>query len=71
FSNAVSFYGLVLNLQHLGSNIFLFQVLFGAIMLTARFVSLWTLNYMGHRTNQILFSFLAGISILVNTFLPQ
>ncbi|XP_005341508.2 steroid transmembrane transporter SLC22A24-like isoform X1 [Ictidomys tridecemlineatus] len=71
FSNAVSFYGLILNLQHLGSNIFLFQVLFGAIMLTARFVSLWTPNYMGHRTNQILFSFLAGISILVNTFLPQ
>ncbi|VTJ72985.1 Hypothetical predicted protein [Marmota monax] len=71
FSNAVSFYGLILNLQHLGSNIFLFQVLFGAITLTARFVSLWTLNYMGRRTNQILFSFLAGVSILVNTFLPQ
>uniref|UniRef100_A0A8C5YVU8 Major facilitator superfamily (MFS) profile domain-containing protein n=1 Tax=Marmota marmota marmota TaxID=9994 RepID=A0A8C5YVU8_MARMA len=71
FSNAVSFYGLILNLQHLGSNIFLFQVLFGAITLTARIVSLWTLNYMGRRTNQILFSFLAGVSILVNTFLPQ
>ncbi|XP_048644995.1 steroid transmembrane transporter SLC22A24-like isoform X5 [Marmota marmota marmota] len=71
FSNAVSFYGLVLNLQHLGSNIFLFQVLFGAIMLTASFLSLWTLNYMGRRTNQIFFSFLAGVSILVNTFLPQ
>uniref|UniRef100_A0A8C9USW9 Major facilitator superfamily (MFS) profile domain-containing protein n=1 Tax=Spermophilus dauricus TaxID=99837 RepID=A0A8C9USW9_SPEDA len=71
FSSAVSFYGLVLNLQHLGSNIFMFQVLFGAITLTARFVSLWTLNYMGLRTNQILFSFLAGVSILVNTFLPQ
>ncbi|KAG3284824.1 solute carrier family 22 member 24-like [Ictidomys tridecemlineatus] len=71
FSSAVSFYGLVLNLQHLGSNIFLFQVLFGAIMLTARFISLWTLKYMGRRTNQTLFSFLAGVSILVNTFLPQ
>uniref|UniRef100_A0A8C5YUD0 Solute carrier family 22 member 24-like n=1 Tax=Marmota marmota marmota TaxID=9994 RepID=A0A8C5YUD0_MARMA len=71
FSNAISFYGLVLNLQHLGSNIFLFQVLFGAIMFTARFVSLWTLNYMGCRTNQTLFSFLAGVFILVNTFMPQ
>ncbi|KAG3284826.1 solute carrier family 22 member 9-like [Ictidomys tridecemlineatus] len=71
FSHAVSFYGLILNLQHLGSNIFLFQVLFGAITLTARFVSLWTLKYMGRRTNQTLFSFLAGVSILVNTFLPQ
>uniref|UniRef100_A0A8C9Q7D4 Major facilitator superfamily (MFS) profile domain-containing protein n=1 Tax=Spermophilus dauricus TaxID=99837 RepID=A0A8C9Q7D4_SPEDA len=71
FSYGVSLYGLILNLQHLGSNIFLFQVLFGAIMLTARLVSLWTLNYMGRRTNQILFSFLAGVSILVNTFLPQ
>uniref|UniRef100_A0A8D2E0Y8 Solute carrier family 22 member 24 n=1 Tax=Sciurus vulgaris TaxID=55149 RepID=A0A8D2E0Y8_SCIVU len=71
FANAVSFYGLVLNLQHLGSNIFLFQVLFGAIMLIARFISVWTLNYMGRRTNQILFAFLAGVSILVNTFLPQ
>lgn len=71
FSNAVSFYGLVLNLQHLGSNIFLLQVLFGVIMLTARFISLWTLNYMGRRTNQTLFSFMAGASILVITFLPQ
>ncbi|XP_071473011.1 steroid transmembrane transporter SLC22A24-like [Marmota flaviventris] len=71
FPSAVSFYGLVLNLQHLGSNIFLFQVLFGAITLTASFLSLWTLNYMGRRTNQIFFSFLAGVSILVNTFLPQ
>uniref|UniRef100_A0A8C5YZ84 Uncharacterized protein n=1 Tax=Marmota marmota marmota TaxID=9994 RepID=A0A8C5YZ84_MARMA len=64
FSNAVSFYGLILNLQHLGSNIFLFQVLFGAITLTARIVSLWTLNYMGRRTNQILFSFLRTGAIL-------
>ncbi|XP_048216670.1 steroid transmembrane transporter SLC22A24-like isoform X1 [Perognathus longimembris pacificus] len=66
---AIAFYGLVLNLQHLGSNIFFFQILFGLVTFISRFVAYLALNYLGRRGSQILFMFLAGLSILVNTFL--
>ncbi|XP_069326248.1 steroid transmembrane transporter SLC22A24-like isoform X1 [Eulemur rufifrons] len=67
----VPLYGLILNLQYLGRNIYLFQVLFGAVTGTARFVALLAMNYMGRRTSQMLFLFLVGLFILVNTFLDQ
>ncbi|XP_008047643.2 solute carrier family 22 member 10-like, partial [Carlito syrichta] len=71
FANTMPYYGIIINLQHLGSNIFLFQVIFGAISLTIRSLSLLPLNHLGRRISQILFSFLVGLSILVNTFLSQ
>nr|XP_055210324.1 steroid transmembrane transporter SLC22A24 [Gorilla gorilla gorilla] len=71
FAITVPFYGLILNLQHLGSNVSLFQVLCGAVTLTARCVSLLTLNHMGRRISQMLFTFPVGLVILINTFLPQ
>ncbi|XP_069853918.1 steroid transmembrane transporter SLC22A24-like [Dipodomys merriami] len=66
---AIPFYGLTLNLQHLGSNIFLFQILFGLVTLISRFVPFLVLNYLGRKQSQILFMFLTGLSILVSTFL--
>nr|XP_034790048.2 steroid transmembrane transporter SLC22A24 [Pan paniscus] len=71
FAITVPFYGLILNLQHLGSNVSLFQILCGAVTFTARCVSLLTLNHMGRRISQMLFTFPVGLFILVNTFLPQ
>uniref|UniRef100_H0Y0L6 Major facilitator superfamily (MFS) profile domain-containing protein n=1 Tax=Otolemur garnettii TaxID=30611 RepID=H0Y0L6_OTOGA len=70
-ATAVPSNGLILNLQHFGRNIYLFQVLFGAVALIGRFVALWTLDHMGRRPSQVLFLFLVGLSILVNTFLNQ
>ncbi|XP_045153127.1 steroid transmembrane transporter SLC22A24-like [Echinops telfairi] len=67
----LNYFGLALNLQHLGSNIFLFQVLFGTASLTARYVALLTLNYVGRRLSQILFMFTMGLSIIVTIFVPQ
>ncbi|XP_012633630.2 steroid transmembrane transporter SLC22A24 isoform X1 [Microcebus murinus] len=64
-------YGLIFNLQYLGRNIYLFQVLFGAITATARFVALLVMNYMGRRISQVLFLLPVGLFILVNTFLDQ
>ncbi|XP_012520810.1 PREDICTED: solute carrier family 22 member 24-like isoform X2 [Propithecus coquereli] len=64
-------YGLILNLQYLGKNIYLFQVLFGAVTATGRFVALLAMNYMGRRISQLLFLFLVGLFLLVNTFLDQ
>ncbi|XP_014648634.1 PREDICTED: solute carrier family 22 member 24-like [Ceratotherium simum simum] len=70
-ATSLPFFGLLLNLQHLGSNIFLFQIIFGAVTFAIRCAVLLTTNHMGRRMSQMLSSFLVGISILVNTFLSQ
>ncbi|XP_039113646.1 solute carrier family 22 member 10-like isoform X1 [Hyaena hyaena] len=71
FANTIPFYGIVLNLQHFGSNIFLFQIVFGALTALVRCLPLLVLNYMGRRTTQTLFMVLTGLLILANTFVPQ
>ncbi|XP_042532102.1 steroid transmembrane transporter SLC22A24-like isoform X1 [Dipodomys spectabilis] len=70
-AHSIPFYGLILNLQHLGSNIFLFQILFGLVTLISRFVAFLVLNYLGRKQSQILFMFLTGLSILVSIFLSS
>ncbi|KAM9080353.1 solute carrier family 22 member 10-like isoform 2-T2 [Megaptera novaeangliae] len=71
FASTIPFFGIFINLQHFGSNIFLFQVIFGALTALARCLALLVLNYMGRRPTQMLFMFLVGLSILTNTFVPQ
>ncbi|XP_057583804.1 solute carrier family 22 member 10-like [Hippopotamus amphibius kiboko] len=70
-ANAIPLYGIFINLQYFGSNIFLFQVIFGALTASARCLALLALNYMGRRPIQMLFMFLVGLSILANTLVPQ
>ncbi|XP_038420130.1 solute carrier family 22 member 10 isoform X1 [Canis lupus familiaris] len=71
FATIVPFYGITINLQHFGSNIFLFQVVFGALTALVRCLPLLVQNHMGRRTTQTVFMFLVGLSILANTFVPQ
>ncbi|KAB1272260.1 Solute carrier family 22 member 10, partial [Camelus dromedarius] len=71
FANTVPVYGISLNLQHFGSNIFLFQVIFGALTALVRSLVFLVLKYMGRRPTQTLFLFLVGLAILVNMFVPQ
>ncbi|EFB28144.1 hypothetical protein PANDA_014895, partial [Ailuropoda melanoleuca] len=71
FGITLPFYGIMINLQHFGSNIFLFQVVFGALTAIVRGLPLLVQNHMGRRTTQTLFMFLVGLSVLVNTFVPQ
>ncbi|XP_045872150.1 solute carrier family 22 member 10-like [Meles meles] len=71
FAITIPFYGIMINLQHLGSNIFLFQVVFGVLTAIVRSLPLLVQNHMGRRTTQTLFMFLVGLSVLVNTFVPQ
>ncbi|XP_045153282.1 solute carrier family 22 member 9-like isoform X1 [Echinops telfairi] len=71
FTTSLAFYGLALNLQHLGSDISLYQVLFGAATLPARCIALLAMNHMGRRISQISFMFLSGLFILVTTFVAQ
>lgn len=70
FAILVPFYGLALHLQHLGSNIFLFQALFGIVTLPANYVALLALNHLGRRVTQMLFMFVLGIFILAITSVP-
>ena len=71
FAGTIPFFGIMINLQHFGSNIFLFQVIFGALTISVRCLALYPLNNVGRRPTQMFFMFLVGLSILVNTFVPQ
>ncbi|XP_065793644.1 solute carrier family 22 member 10-like isoform X3 [Muntiacus reevesi] len=71
FANSISFFGIIINLQHFGSNIFLFQVIFGVLTLSVRCLALYPMNKVGRRPIQMLSMFLVGLSILINIFVPQ
>ncbi|XP_047547596.1 solute carrier family 22 member 12 isoform X2 [Lutra lutra] len=71
FSQMISYYGLVLDLQNLGSDIFLLQVLFGVVDLLGRATTTFLLSFLGHRMTLASFQAMAGLSILANIFVPQ
>ncbi|XP_025771147.1 solute carrier family 22 member 11 [Puma concolor] len=71
FSQVTSYYGLVLDLQNLGNDIFLLQVLFGAVDLLARSITAFLLSFLGRRTTLASFQAMAGLSILANKLVPQ
>ncbi|KAM8928909.1 solute carrier family 22 member 11 [Lycaon pictus] len=71
FSQMISYYGLVLDLQNLGSDIFLLQVLFGAVDLLARATTTFLLSFLGRRMTLASFQTIAGLSILANILVPQ
>ncbi|XP_068922357.1 solute carrier family 22 member 12 [Petaurus breviceps papuanus] len=71
FTFGFVFYGITLDLQSLGSNIFLFQVLFGAIDIPNKMGSFFAMNHLGRRITQAVSLILAGLCILANTMIPQ
>ena len=71
FAITIPHFGIFMNLQHFGSNIFLFQVIFGALTISVRCLALYPLNNVGRRPTEIFFLFLVGLSILINMFVPQ
>uniref|UniRef100_A0A8C9JE29 Solute carrier family 22 member 11 n=1 Tax=Panthera tigris altaica TaxID=74533 RepID=A0A8C9JE29_PANTA len=71
FSQVTSYYGLVLDLQNLGNDIFLLQVLFGGVDLLARSITAFLLSFLGRRTTLASFQAMSGLSILVNKLVPQ
>ncbi|XP_069860051.1 steroid transmembrane transporter SLC22A24-like [Dipodomys merriami] len=64
-------YGLMLNLQNLGSNTFLLMILFGAQSITANCITLIALNHLGRRISQFLFMSFMGTFILATALVPQ
>ncbi|XP_061461715.1 solute carrier family 22 member 6-A-like [Rhineura floridana] len=71
FSTSFAYYGLVMDLQTFGLNIYLIQVVFGAVDFPAKFISALTINYVGRRVTQAATLILAGLTILANIFIPQ
>ncbi|XP_007497796.1 solute carrier family 22 member 6-like [Monodelphis domestica] len=71
FATSFAYYGLVMDLQYFGTNIYLTQVIFGAVDLPAKLINFLITNYIGRRPAQMASLLLAGISILVNALLPK
>ncbi|XP_073904766.1 solute carrier family 22 member 12 isoform X1 [Castor canadensis] len=71
FAVGFTFYGLALDLQALGSNIFLLQVLIAVVDLPAKMGSLLLLSCLGRRPFQVGSLVLAGLCVLGNTLVPH
>uniref|UniRef100_A0A8D2JMN9 Solute carrier family 22 member 11 n=1 Tax=Sciurus vulgaris TaxID=55149 RepID=A0A8D2JMN9_SCIVU len=71
FSLYFSYYGLVLDLQSLGRDIFLLQALFGAVDFLGRGTTVLWLKFLGRRKTLAGSQVLAGFAILANVLVPQ
>uniref|UniRef100_A0A8C3PD32 Major facilitator superfamily (MFS) profile domain-containing protein n=1 Tax=Chrysemys picta bellii TaxID=8478 RepID=A0A8C3PD32_CHRPI len=71
FSTSFAYYGLAMDLQNFSVNIFLIQLVSGAVDFPAKFISVLTIGFIGRRFTQALTLILAGLSVLANIFVPQ
>uniref|UniRef100_A0A8D0SLA5 Major facilitator superfamily (MFS) profile domain-containing protein n=2 Tax=Sus scrofa TaxID=9823 RepID=A0A8D0SLA5_PIG len=71
FAFGFTFYGLALDLQALGSNIFLLQALIGVVDIPAKICTLLLLSRLGRRPTQVASLVLAGLCILANMLVPH
>nr|KAF6467782.1 solute carrier family 22 member 11 [Rousettus aegyptiacus] len=67
----ISYYGLMLDLQSLGNDIFLLQVLFGTVDVLGRSTCSFLLRFFGCRKALTTFTAAAGLCILANVLVPQ
>ncbi|NXO89399.1 S226B protein, partial [Certhia brachydactyla] len=71
FSTSFAYYGLAMDLQNFEFNIYVIQLIFGAVDIPAKLVSILTITYVGRRLTQAGALILAGLAILANTLVPQ
>uniref|UniRef100_A0A2K6M669 Solute carrier family 22 member 12 n=1 Tax=Rhinopithecus bieti TaxID=61621 RepID=A0A2K6M669_RHIBE len=71
FAFGFTFFGLALDLQALGSNIFLLQMFIGVVDIPAKMGTLLLLSRLGRRPTQATSLLLAGLCILANTLVPH
>ncbi|XP_008590458.1 PREDICTED: solute carrier family 22 member 12 isoform X2 [Galeopterus variegatus] len=71
FAFGFTFYGLALDLQAFGSDIFLLQVLIGVVDIPAKIGTLLLLRCLGRRPLHAASLVLAGLCILANTLVPH
>ncbi|XP_069824401.1 solute carrier family 22 member 6-B-like [Dendropsophus ebraccatus] len=71
FSTSFAYYGLAMDLQKFGLSIYIVQIIFGTVDIPAKFFSYFVMTYIGRRVLQASSLILAGITILVNIFVPE
>ncbi|NXA84879.1 S226B protein, partial [Thryothorus ludovicianus] len=70
FSTSFAYYGLAMDLQNFEFDIYVIQLIFGAVDIPAKLVSILTITYVGRRLTQAGTLILAGLAILANTLVP-
>ncbi|KAL6470142.1 hypothetical protein MHYP_G00212610 [Metynnis hypsauchen] len=70
FSTSFAYYGLSMDLQKFGVNIYLIQVIFGAVDIPAKIIVTVSMSIIGRRISQCAALILAGITILINLLVP-
>lgn len=71
FSLNLSLYWLHLNMGNFGINIFMTQLLFGAIEIPANLLSMWLLEVFGRRILLIVTLLLGGLACILMVAIPQ
>ncbi|XP_056141182.1 solute carrier family 22 member 6 [Lampris incognitus] len=70
FSTSFAYYGLSMDLQKFGVNIYLIQVIFGAVDIPAKVVVTVSMSFAGRRPSQCGALILSGVTILINLLVP-
>ncbi|KAF3822243.1 hypothetical protein GH733_007617 [Mirounga leonina] len=71
FSTGFSFYGLSLDVQKFGFNIYWTQVLFSVVDIPTKLLTGLSMAYFGRRITTVSLLLVAGCMILITAFLPQ
>lgn len=71
FSTSFAYYGLAMDLQKFGVDMYLIQVIFGCADIPAKLIMTITMSRFGRRWSQAGALILAGICILVNLLVPH
>ncbi|XP_069665512.1 solute carrier family 22 member 6-A-like [Haliaeetus albicilla] len=71
FSTSFAYYGLAMDLQNFDFNIYVIQLVFGAVDIPAKLVSILTITFVGRRFTQSFALILAGLAILANVLVPR
>ncbi|KAG9340134.1 hypothetical protein JZ751_021853, partial [Albula glossodonta] len=70
FSTSFAYYGLSMDLQKFGVDIYLIQVIFGAVDIPAKVVVTVSMSMIGRRPSQCAALILAGVTVLANLLVP-
>ncbi|KAJ8266127.1 hypothetical protein GJAV_G00126240 [Gymnothorax javanicus] len=71
FSTSFAYYGLAMDLQKFGVDIYLIQVIFGAVDIPAKVVIMISMSTLGRRLSQSASLIIAGITILAHFIVPH
>lgn len=69
-STSFAYYGLAMDLQKFGVDIYLIQIIFGAVDIPAKVVITICMSFLGRRPSQCGALIIAGITILINLLVP-